>query len=113
MTERNYNFTGKSDFFDWCNMLHNPEEIISKADVFLGNAQVKLNTPEDLIPYYTNLVASAGCSKDHQNINLSTESFLDSEEINECRNYDKFILYDTDVQFLKILFRLIDYYVGV
>ena len=80
MTERNYNFTGKSDFFDWCNMHHNPEEIISKADVFLGNAQVKLNTPEDLIPYYTNLVASAGCSKDHQNINLSAESFLDSEE---------------------------------
>ena len=51
MTERGYNFTGKSDFFDWCNMLHNPEEIISKADVFLGNAQVKLNTLEDLIPY--------------------------------------------------------------
>ena len=30
-------------------------------------------------------------------------SHLDSEEIDECRNYDKFILYDTDVQFLKIL----------
>ena len=30
-------------------------------------------------------------------------TILDSEEVDECQNYDKFILYDTNEQFLKIL----------
>ena len=41
MTERTHNFTGKSDFFDWCNMYYTPETIIEKATVFLGDAEVK------------------------------------------------------------------------
>ena len=55
MTERTHSFTGKSDFFDWCNMHYTPETIIEKATIFLGDAEIKKDKPEDLIPYYTHL----------------------------------------------------------
>lgn len=80
MTERTHNFTGKSDFFDWCNMHYTPETIIEKATVFLGEAEIKKDKPEDLIPYYTHIIASAGCGVDKQNIFLSKQSWINLEE---------------------------------
>ena len=71
MTERTHSFTGKSDFFDWCNMHYTPETIIEKATIFLGDAEIKKDKPEDLIPYYTHLIASAGCTPEKQSIFLS------------------------------------------
>ena len=80
MTERTHNFTGKSDFFDWCNMHYTPETIIEKATIFLGDAEIKKDKPEDLIPYYTHIIASAGCGSDKQNIFLSKQSWINLEE---------------------------------
>lgn len=80
MTERTHNFTGKSDFFDWCNMHYTPETIIEKATIFLGDAEIKKDKPEDLIPYYTHLIASAGCTPEKQSIFLSSRSWIDQEE---------------------------------
>lgn len=80
MTERTHNFTGKSDFFDWCNMHYTPETIIEKATIFLGDAEIRKDKPEDLIPYYTHIIASAGCGPDKQNIFLSKQSWINLEE---------------------------------
>lgn len=80
MTERTHNFTGKSDFFDWCNMHYTPETIIEKATIFLGDAEIKKDKPEDLIPYYTHLITSAGCTPEKQSIFLSSRSWIDQEE---------------------------------
>ena len=80
MTERTHSFTGKSDFFDWCNMHYTPETIIEKATIFLGDAEIKKDKPEDLIPYYTHLIASAGCTPEKQSIFLSSRSWIDQEE---------------------------------
>lgn len=80
MTKRTHNFTGKSDFFDWCNMHYTPETIIEKATIFLGDAEIKKDKPEDLIPYYTHLIASAGCTPEKQSIFLSSRSWIDQEE---------------------------------
>ncbi len=80
MTERTHNFTGKSDFWDWCNMHYTPETIIEKATIFLGDAEIKKDKPEDLIPYYTHLIASAGCTPEKQSIFLSSRSWIDQEE---------------------------------
>ena len=71
MTERTHSFTGKSDFFDWCNMHYTPETIIEKATIFLGDAEIKKDKPEDLIPYYTHIITSAGCTPEKQSIFLS------------------------------------------
>ena len=74
-------FTGKCDFFDDCEMIRTPEEIVERSDIYLGDAKVEIKTPKDLIPYYTHIVASACYNKDEGNtINLSKESFIDSEE---------------------------------
>lgn len=76
---RTHNFTGKSDFWDWCNMHYSPSFIIKNATVFLNNAKVSLTKEEDLIPYFTHLISAACCSGD-QMINLSKESYLDTQE---------------------------------
>lgn len=76
-------YTGKSDFFDWCNMHNKPEDVIKKATVFLSGAKITFEKPEDLIPYYTHTIASMSCSKEKQFINLSKESYLDTRE-KEC-----------------------------
>lgn len=73
-------FTGKSDACDWFCMHNEPEKIVGIASVYLGDAKVQTNTAQDLIPYYTHLIASMAASKDSQIINLSKESFIDSEE---------------------------------
>ena len=73
-------YTGKSDFFDWCNMHNKPEDVIKKATVFLSGAKITFEKPEDLIPYYTHTIASMSCSKEKQFINLSKESYLDTRE---------------------------------
>ena len=80
MTERKYNFTGKSDFFDWCNMHHTLEEVIKNSNIYFGDAEIKKEVPEDLIPYFTHLVSSAACDLDKQVIYLSSESWIDIEE---------------------------------
>lgn len=74
-------WTGKCDFADDCEMIRTPEEIVERSDIYLGDAKVEIKTPKDLIPYYTHIVASACYNKDEGNtINLSKESFIDSEE---------------------------------
>ena len=73
-------FTGKSDFCDWCEMHYTPQEILKKANVYLGDAKISITTEKDLIPYYTHLIASACGSNGSQTINLSRESFINSEE---------------------------------
>lgn len=80
MTERTHNFTGKSDFFDWCNMHYTPETIIEKAKIYLGDAEIKKDKPEDLIPYFTHLVAAAACNSEGQTIHLSPLSWITEEE---------------------------------
>ena len=73
-------FTGKSDFYDWCEMHNEPSKIIKIAKVYLGDAKVDTTSEKELIPYYTHLIASMACTPDMQSINLSKESFIDSEE---------------------------------
>lgn len=74
-------FTGKCDFFDDCEMIRTPEEIVGRSDIYLGDAKVEIKTPKDLIPYYTHIVSSACYTQDNGNsIHLSKESFIDSEE---------------------------------
>lgn len=74
-------FTGKCDFFDDCEMIRTPEEIVGRSDIYLGDAKVEIKTSKDLIPYYTHIVSSASYNKDEGNtINLSKESFIDTEE---------------------------------
>ena len=38
-------YTGKSDFFDWCNMHNKPEDVIKKATVFLSGAKITFEKP--------------------------------------------------------------------
>lgn len=92
MTERKSNFTGKSDFFDWCNMHNTPKDVLKKANVFLNGAKLSLNKPEDLIPYYNHAIASMALSggKEKQLINLGKESYLDSIE----KDHISYIIYD-------------------
>lgn len=74
-------WTGKCDFADDCEMIHNPQEIIEKSKIYLGDARVMIKGEKDLIPYYTHLVASASYNKEKGNIiNLSRDSFINSEE---------------------------------
>ena len=62
-------------------MIHNPQEIIEKSKIYLGDARVMIKEEKDLIPYYTHLVASACYNKESGNtIRLSRNSFIDSEE---------------------------------
>lgn len=62
-------------------MIRTPEEIVERSDIYLGDAKVEIKTTKDLVPYYTHIVASACYNKDEGNtINLSKESFIDSEE---------------------------------
>lgn len=89
MTERTHNFTGKSDFFDWCNIHNKPEDVIKKATVFLNGAKITFEKPEDLIPYYTHVIASLCKSESKQVINLSKESYLDSHEKERISYYVK------------------------
>lgn len=83
-------FTGKSDFDDWCNMHYTPETIIEKAAIYLGDAEIKKNKPEDLIPYYTHLIASLSARPEKQTIFLSSQSWINLEE----REKIAIILYD-------------------
>ena len=80
-------YTGKSDFFDWCNIHNKPEDVIKKATVFLSGAKITFEKPEDLIPYYTHTIASMSCSKEKQFINLSKESYLDTREKERLSNF--------------------------
>lgn len=62
-------------------MIHNPQEIIEKSKIYLGDARVMIKEEKDLIPYYTHLVASASYNKEKGNvIHLSRDSFINSEE---------------------------------
>ena len=62
-------------------MIHNPQEIVEKSKIYLGDARVMIKEEKDLIPYYTHLVASAYYNKENGNvINLSRDSFINSEE---------------------------------
>lgn len=74
------NLTSKSDFYDWCNMHNTPAEIVEKADVYLGDAKVQIHSERDLVPYYTHIISSMGCSSDSQNIHLTKASYIDDEE---------------------------------
>ena len=75
-------WTGKSDFCDWCEMHNSPKDIVERADIYLGNAKVEIKSERDLIPYYTNLISSMGCTKDGpMSIHLSKDSFINYEEI--------------------------------
>lgn len=74
-------WSGKCDFCDDCEMIHNPQEIIEKSKIYLGDARVMIKEEKDLIPYYTHLVASACYNKESGNvIHLSRDSFINSEE---------------------------------
>lgn len=74
-------WTGKCDFCDSCEMIHNPQEIIEKSKIYLGDSRVMIKEERDLIPYYTHLISSACYNKEKGNvIYLSEESFIDSEE---------------------------------
>lgn len=74
-------WTGKCDFADTCEMIHNPQEIVEKSTIYLGNARVFIKEPKDLIPYYTNLISMACYNKeDGDVIHLSQNSFIDREE---------------------------------
>ena len=73
--------TSKCDFFDTCCMIHNPQEIVEKSEIYLGDARIMINNEKDLIPYYTHLVASASYNKECGNvIYLSKDSFINLEE---------------------------------
>lgn len=62
-------------------MIHNPQEIIEKSKIYLGDARVMIKEEKDLIPYYTHLIASASYNKEKGNvIHLSRDSFINSEE---------------------------------
>ena len=74
-------WTGKCDFCDDCEMIHNPQEFVEKSEIYLGDARVMIKEEKDLIPYYTHLVASACYNKENGNIiRLSRDSFINSEE---------------------------------
>lgn len=73
-------WTGKCDFADHCEMFSTPHEIVMKANIYMGNAKVKIIEPRDLIPYYTNLVSMMSSSSEHQEIHLSLNSYIDDEE---------------------------------
>lgn len=74
-------WTGKCDFCDDCEMIHNPQEFVEKSEIYLGDARVMVKEEKDLIPYYTHLVASACYTKENGNtIHLSRDSFINSEE---------------------------------
>ena len=74
-------WTGKCDFCDNCEMIHNPQEFVEKSKIYLGDARVMIKEEKDLIPYYTHLISSACYNKESGNtIHLSRDSFINSEE---------------------------------
>lgn len=74
------NFSGKSDFCDWCTMHNRPKDIVEKATIFMGNAKVSINKEHDLIPYYTNLISMMSSTPESQTIYLTQDSYIDTEE---------------------------------
>ena len=79
MTERTHNFTGKSDFFDWCNIHSDSDTIVKYAEVYLNDARVAIKEPRDLIPYYTHIITILFKYEDKQEINLSNNYLLDNK----------------------------------
>lgn len=73
-------WSGKCDFADDCEMIHNPQEIIEKSEIYLGDARVMIKEEKDLIPYYTHLIAMGSYNREKNIIHLSKSSFIDSEE---------------------------------
>ena len=74
-------WTGKCDFCDNCEMIHNPQEFVEKSKIYLGDARLMIKEEKDLIPYYTHLISSACYNKESGNtIHLSRDSFINSEE---------------------------------
>lgn len=74
-------WTGKCDFADSCEMIHDPKSMVEKSAVYLCGAKIDIKDETDLIPYYTYLEAMSCYSKDEGNvIHLSKRSFIDSEE---------------------------------
>lgn len=77
-------FTGKSDFDDLVNMHYNADMVL-KGKVILNGGILKLETPMDLIPYYTHLVGAMSSTRLDENyklhVVLSDKSYIDTEEL--------------------------------
>ena len=89
---------GKSDFEDFCEMHHSPEEVLSKYQIFAyGNELVPLNmkSKKDLVAYYPWLIGLMTSNKDTGGVvHLSSESYLDIEERQRIQwAYDEVLRY--------------------
>jgi len=87
-------FTGKSDFQDWCEMHNTPDKIVKNAKIYLGDARVDIRNENDLIPYYTHLIAVMTGSNEGETIHLSSSSYLNTQEqeavswkVRDCIHY--------------------------
>ena len=67
-------FSGKCDFYDVIEM--RGFDYIKNSEIYVGNiGPIKIEKPEDLIPYYGFLVSAGGFDKDKCNVQLSLDCY--------------------------------------
>ena len=76
--------SGKSDFQDFCEMHHTPEEVLEKYDIYARVDDIiplKMESKKDLVAYYPYLTSIVCSSKDERGVvKLSDQSYIDGEE---------------------------------
>lgn len=72
----------KSDFMDFCEMHHTPEEVVRKYKIYAYDNIIPLaiNEPKDLIPYYPYLTSIITSNKNGGHVCLSERSYVDVAE---------------------------------
>lgn len=74
---------GKSDFSDFCEMHHSPEEVINNFEVYVGVDSIiplRITSKKDLVAYYPYITAIVTSNNGVGCIHLSSVSQIDSAE---------------------------------
>ena len=75
--------SGKSDFEDFCEMHHTPEEVIKNYKVFVGNHTIvplRMESKKDLVAYYPYCMSLMSKDENGGIVILQDKPFLDYEE---------------------------------
>lgn len=89
---------GKSDFEDFCEMHHSPEEILSKYEIYANKhdlVPLHMRDKKDLVAYYPWLITMMWSNKESGGkVHLSDEDYITAEEKERLQwEYDNVVRY--------------------